>query len=84
MAIRAEVEVARADMNDEYGVSVWQRRKLVDYTVEDARAFADEILHAADEAERVALEDRDASYGYVVGYRRRVDPIDAGHFGGVL
>jgi hypothetical protein len=63
MAITAEREVARADMNDSYGVALWQERKLVDYSIEDARALAAELLHAADEAERVEREDRTAAFG---------------------
>lgn len=62
MAITAEREVARADMNDSYGVAVWQERKLVDYSTEEARALAAEIVRAADEADRVEREDRDAAF----------------------
>jgi membrane-bound ClpP family serine protease len=60
MAISQVREIARADMNDEYGVSVWQEKKLVNYSVGEARALAVEIGRAADEAERVAREDRAA------------------------
>lgn len=59
MAIVAEVELARADVNDEYGVTVWQARKLLNYSTEDARDLAAEILRAADEGERLEREDRE-------------------------
>jgi len=63
MAITAEREVARADMNDSYGVSLWQVEELVDYTTEDARKLAAEIIAAADEADRVEAEDRTRAFG---------------------
>ena len=63
MAITAEREVARADMNDSYGVSLWQVEELVDYTTEDARKLAGELIAAADEADRVEAEDRKAAFG---------------------
>jgi hypothetical protein len=62
MAIKAEREIARADMNDSYGVSVWQEGEIVDLSTEQAREYAAEILHAADEADRVEQEDRDAAF----------------------
>lgn len=57
MGIDLTREVARADMNDDYGVTVWQERKQVNYTPADARLLAAEIVRAADEAEHVALKD---------------------------
>jgi len=58
MAIKAEREVARADMNDAYGVTVWQEAAEMEYTPADARKLAAEIIRAADEADRVVAEDR--------------------------
>ncbi len=57
MAVRDEVVLARADVNDAYGVTVWQRKKIADYTVEQAERLGSEILQAAAEARRVAAED---------------------------
>ena len=57
MGIKQERVIARADMNDEFGVSVWQEKKLKEYSIEEAYALADEISRAADEATRVRLED---------------------------
>ena len=62
MAITAERVIARADMNDEYGVTVWTEGEMVDLTVEQARQFAVEVANAAAEAERVAREDSDAAF----------------------
>jgi hypothetical protein len=63
MAIRAEVEVARADVNDEYGVSLWQRKKLQDYQPEEARLLASELVRAADQADELERVDRAAAFG---------------------
>lgn len=57
MGIELTREVARADMNDNYGVTVWQERKLMNYTPAEARALSTEIVNAAAEAERVAAMD---------------------------
>lgn len=57
MAITQTREVARADMNDEYRVTCWQEAEMVDLTPDEARAYAKEIVGAADEADRVAAED---------------------------
>lgn len=65
MAIRAEVELARVDVNDSYGVTVWQARKSLDYSTEDARALAAEILRAADEGDRLERKD----FGRAAGLR---------------
>jgi len=65
MAIHSKQEIARADMNDDFAVSVWQHKKLVAYTPDEARQFAREIAAAADEADRIAAEDfsaRDAAH----------------------
>lgn len=62
MALKVELEIARADMNDSYGVSLWQYKKLVDYSPDEARELAREIVAAADEADRVEAEDRKAAF----------------------
>lgn len=56
MSIKAELEVARADMNDALGVTLWQHKRQVDYTADEARELAREIAAAADEADRVRAE----------------------------
>lgn len=62
MAIKAELEIARADMNDDLGVSVWLHKKLTDFTPDEARQFAREIAGAADEADHVRAEmEREAN-----------------------
>lgn len=70
MGIVISREVARADMNDEFGVTVWQERKLLDLTVEQARDYASEIWKAALEADRIRMDDVHRSAGgfpYVLG-----------------
>lgn len=62
MPIMVEREVARADMNDSYGVTVWQDEPMLDLTTDQAREYAAEIVKAADEADRVEQEDRDAAF----------------------
>ena len=57
MAIKQERVIAWADMNDEYGVSVWQEKKLTNYTVEEALALSSEIIAAAKEAFRIREKD---------------------------
>jgi len=56
MALKAVREIARADMNDDLGVTVWQHRKQVAYTADEARELAREIAGAADEADRIRAE----------------------------
>ena len=70
MAIIQEREIARADMNDEFGVTVFQEAQQTEYSIEEARAFAAEILAAADEAERIRTDDVHASsqgYPHMLG-----------------
>ncbi len=62
MAIRAEVDMARVEVNDEYGVTLWQRRKTSYYTTEEARQLGEELLAAAAEADRIEAEDRAAAF----------------------
>ncbi|MEX1078900.1 MAG: hypothetical protein WED09_07315 [Homoserinimonas sp.] len=57
MAIVAEFEVARADLNDEYGVSLWVRKKLTEFTPDEAEALAEELLRAAAQGRALAVED---------------------------
>lgn len=57
MPIKAEVEIARAEVNDDYGVTLWQRGSAMEYSTSDARALAAEMVAAADESDRVAAED---------------------------
>lgn len=57
MALIVEREIARADMNDEFGVSIWQEHKLVEYTPDEARQLAREITAAADEADAIQRAD---------------------------
>lgn len=56
MGIEIVREVARADMNDDLRVSVWQEKRELDLTPDEARQFAREITAAADEADRVRAE----------------------------
>jgi hypothetical protein len=63
MALTRETTVARADMNDEFGVTLYQAKKTADYTIAEARTLAAEILRAANEAERVARDDAWQSEG---------------------
>lgn len=67
MGISQVREVARADMNDQYGVTVWQEDELLELTVEEAVAFASEIIKAADEALRIRNED-DAVHASTGGF----------------
>jgi hypothetical protein len=62
MPITTERTVALAMPDDAYGVEVWQERKTVNYSTDDARALAAEILAAAEEADRIEREDRDAAF----------------------
>ena len=62
MSITVMREVARADMNDNYGVTIWQDEEQVDLTTDQAREYAAEIARAADEADRIEQQDRDAAY----------------------
>jgi hypothetical protein len=62
MSITRETLIVRADMNDEFGVTVEQAQRQVDYTLPEARELAAEILRAVVEAERVTREDRDAAW----------------------
>jgi hypothetical protein len=63
MAIRRETTVARADMNDEFGVTLYQAKKTAEYTVGEARDLAAELVRAANEAERIARDDAWESEG---------------------
>jgi len=63
MALTRETEIARADMNDEFGVTLFQAKKTADYTIAEARTLAAEIIRAANEAERVARDDAWESEG---------------------
>lgn len=57
MAITAVVEIARVEVSDEYGVTLWQKGTAFEYSVADARALAQELWSAASEAERALEED---------------------------
>jgi hypothetical protein len=61
MPITTERTVAQAMVNDAYGVELWQEHKAVDYTTDEARQLAAEILAAADEADTIERVDRDAA-----------------------
>jgi len=63
MAIIKEHEVARADINDSYGVALWTIDPLTDLTTDEARELATELTRAADEADRIERQDRDAAFG---------------------
>jgi len=63
MAIVQETEVASAEANDSYGVTVWQHRKSVELSTAAAREYAQEILEAAAEADRLSQEDVAAAFG---------------------
>lgn len=64
MAIKAVLEVARADLNDAYGVTLWVREELTDLSPDDADALARELLTAAAEARRAKTEDeRPGAFG---------------------
>ena len=63
MAITQTREVARADMNDAYGVTCWQEVEMVDLTTDEARAYAEEILRAAEQADAIEAQDRDDAFG---------------------
>jgi hypothetical protein len=65
MAIQQMRDVARADMNDAYGVTCYQEQELVDLTTDEARAYAQEIQHAADQADLVARQDEQDRARYV-------------------
>jgi len=84
MAITAEREVARADMNDAFGVTVWQEATEMEYTPEDARKLAAEIVSAADEAERVAAEDAEAAKERMTEWLKGGVPIEAAASGEVV
>jgi hypothetical protein len=57
MSIITEVVTFSAELTDSYGVEVWQFRKRFEYTVEEARAIAAEILATCDEAQSCIDED---------------------------
>ena len=63
MALTRETTVARADMNDEFGVTLYQAKKTADYTIAEARELAAEIVRAANEAERILRDDAWRSEG---------------------
>jgi hypothetical protein len=44
-------DVARVEVNDDYRVTVWQRRKTMDYTPDEATAFARLLAEAAVESQ---------------------------------
>ncbi len=58
MTQTAEVETFSAELTDSYGIQIWQFRKRFEYTVDEARAAAAEIVAACDEADRCLEEDR--------------------------
>jgi putative aminopeptidase FrvX len=62
MGITIEREVACADMNDSYGVTVWQERRSMDYSTAAARELAKEILAAADEADAESQKDVETAF----------------------
>ena len=65
MGITVEREVARADINDEGGVTVWQETPELALSIEQAREHAESILRAAAEAVRVRMDDvHESSGGY--------------------
>lgn len=57
MAISQVREVARADMNDEFGVTCWQDQEQLDFTPDEAREYAREIVAAADQADAIRRAD---------------------------
>lgn len=58
MAVTTEVETFSAELTDSYGIEIWQFRKRFEYTVDEARSAAAEIVAACDEADRCLEEDR--------------------------
>lgn len=50
--------MATVDVSDEYGVTVHQTRKRVEYTVDEARALAQSILQAAQDADAALQVDQ--------------------------
>lgn len=58
MPIITEQVTASAELNDQYGVTVWQQKKTVSYTREQARKLGEEILAACDEADTCVEQDR--------------------------
>ena len=58
MSIREQiiVEIATVEVNDEYRVELTQVLDRVDYSPEQARDLASELINAADEAERMIAE----------------------------
>lgn len=57
MGINQVREVARADMNDQYTVTVFLAEPELELSPVDARRFAQEIIRAADSAEIAAAAD---------------------------
>lgn len=51
------VELAEVEINDDYRVELTQLRKAIDYSPSQARDLANELVHAADEAESLLKVD---------------------------
>jgi glyoxylate utilization-related uncharacterized protein len=49
-------------MNDQFGVTLYQAKKIAEYTITEARELAAELIKAANEAERIEQEDRDGAW----------------------
>lgn len=54
------VELAEVDVNDDYRVELTQLRKVMDYSPQQARDLAGELLAAADHAVKALDDDMDA------------------------
>jgi hypothetical protein len=62
MPIITEQVTASAELNDQYGVTVWQAKKTMPYTLDEARQLAAEILAACDEAQSCLDEDAESAF----------------------
>lgn len=51
------VDIAEVIVNDDYRVELMQLRKVVDYSPQQARDLANELIHAADAADASIAED---------------------------
>lgn len=54
------VELAEVQVNDDYRVELTQLRKVVDYSPQQARDLANELVQQADRAEETLHEDMQA------------------------
>ncbi len=59
MAIRETmtVDIAEVSMSDDYRVELWQEKKLVAYTTQQARDLALELIEAAGKIDTAIEED---------------------------